>query len=113
MKTLRALIGVAVLAALIFVGFKVIPPYFHAYQFEDVVAEEARLGTYSTKSEADIREIVAKRAADLDLPIQPDQIVVNRGSNSVDITVDYTIHVDLPGYPMDLKFHTASKNRGM
>ena len=113
MKSLRALLGVAVLVALVYVGLKIVPPYFHAYQFEDVVAEEARLGTYSTKSESDIREIVARRAADLDLPIQPDQIVVNRGGNSVDITVDYTVHIDLPGYPMDLKFHTNSKNRGM
>jgi hypothetical protein len=113
MKTLRALVGVAVLVGIVYVGLKIVPPYFHAYQFEDVVAEEARLGTYSTKSESDIREIVAKRAADLDLPVQPEQIVVNRSSNSVDITVDYTVHIDLPGYPLDLKFHTASKNRGI
>jgi hypothetical protein len=113
MKSLRALLGILAIVVMVYVGWKLIPPYFHAYQFEDAVAEEARLGTYSTKTESDIRAIVAKRAADLDLPIEPEQVVVNRGSYSVDITVDYTVHVDLPGYPLDLKFHTSSKNRGM
>lgn len=113
MKRIRALFGLLVLVGMVYVGWLVVPTYFHAYQFEDVVAEEARLGTYSQKSESDIRDIVAKRAADLDLPVQPEHISVTRTSNSVDIIVDYTVHVDLPGYPMDLKFHTSSKNRGM
>lgn len=113
MKTLRALLGLFVVVAAFYCGWKIIPPYFHAYQFDDVVAEEARLGTYSNKSEDDIRQIIAKKAQDLDLPIQPEQVNVSKGYNSLDISVNYTVHVDLPAYPLDLKFSASSKNKGM
>ena len=33
------------------------------------------------------------------------------GSGGVLIETDYTVHVDLPGYPMDLHFHPQSKNK--
>jgi len=113
MKSVRAIFGILVIVGAFYVGWMILPPYFHAYQFEDAVAEEARLGTYSNKSEDDIKQIVAKKAQDLDLPVQPDQVKVTKGYNSLDISVDYTVHVDLPAYPLDLKFSASSKNRGM
>ena len=44
-----------------------------------------------------------------------EQIKVQRlgtpGSGCVLIETDYTVHVDLPGYPMDIHFHPQSKNK--
>lgn len=113
MKSLRAIFGILVIVGAFYLGWMIIPPYFHAYQFEDVVAEQARLGTYSNKSEDDIKQIISQKAQELDLPVQPDQVKVNKGYNMLEISVDYTVHVDLPAYPLDLKFSASSKNRGM
>jgi hypothetical protein len=102
-------------AVAVYVGAEILPPYMANYQFQDYIDTEARLGTYSTKGEDTIRDSVFKKAQDLDMPISKEQIKVQHsgeGSNSgVMIEVDYNVHVDLPGYPVDLEFHPATKNK--
>ena len=111
MKSLRTWFGLALLAAGIYVGYKLIPPYFNDYQFQDVVESEARMNTYSWthKSDEDIRAGILKRAEELNVPILPEQIQIARTGNDYTITTDYTVHVDLPIHPVDLNFHATSK----
>ena len=105
------------LGALVYVGAEVIPPYFANYEFQDTLDTEARLGTYSTKGDEVIRDAVFKRAQELELPLTREQIKVQRTgglrvAGSVFIGRSYSVHVDLPYYPMDLDFHPQSKNKG-
>jgi hypothetical protein len=120
MKTLKLLVGVFAIVAAIYLCWALIPPYFANYQFEDAIESEARLGTYSTRTDNDIKEAVFKKAQDLELPLTLDQIQVQRGVNGsgqgiggVVITADYTVHVDIPGYPVDLHFKPGSKNKSI
>lgn len=117
MGTVKLLLGVAVIAALIIVGVQVIPPYFNNYQFEDALNNEALAGTYSTKSEDDLRAIVLKNAKEMDIPLTSQDVKVMRsggvGTGALVIEANYTVHVDLPFYPLDLQFHAASKNKGI
>ncbi len=111
MKALRAILGIVIVVFVILAVWKIVPPYFHNYQFEDVIADEARMNTYTQKSEDDIRESIWRKSKDLEIPITREQIMVQRESGAVSIAVDYTVHVDLPGYPFDLQFHPSSKNK--
>ena len=115
MGTIKLILILGLLGGLVYVGAEVIPPYFANYEFQDSIDTEARLGTYSTKGEDVIRDTVFKRAQELEIPITKDQIKVQRsgsqGNGSVLIETEYTVHVDLPGYPMDLDFHPQSKNK--
>jgi len=104
-------VAAVVLAA--YCAWKLIPPYFANYQFEDAIAEEARINTYTPKSEQAMRDTIYKKAQDLEIPIREEEINVQRSNNSVAIWVDYNVHVDLPGYPLDLQFHPSSKNKGL
>jgi hypothetical protein len=120
MKTLKLLVGLGAIVAAIYLCWALIPPYFANYQFEDAIETEARLGTYSTKTDTDIKEAVFKKAQELDLPLTLDQIQVQRatamngqGTGGVVITADYTVHVDIPGYPVDLHFKPGSKNKSI
>jgi hypothetical protein len=117
MGTIKLILILGLLACGVYVCAEIIPPYFANYEFQDTIDTEARLGTYSTKSEDAIRDTVFKRAQDLEIPVTKEQIKVQRvgtqGTGSVTIETDYTVHVDLPGYPMDLDFHPQSKNKGM
>jgi hypothetical protein len=117
MGTIKLILYLMLIGAVVYVGAEMIPPYFANYQFQDTLDTEARMGTYSTKGDDVIREAVFKRAQDLDIPITRDEIVVQRtgqgGNGSVTIETDYTVHVDLPGYPMDLHFHPESKNKAL
>ena len=111
MKTIKAFLGVALVVGGSYCGYLVIPPYFNNYQLQDYIESEARLNTYSTKPEQDIRDGVVKKARELDIPLPPENILVQRGAGELQISCTYTVHVDLPGYPLDLKFAPATKSK--
>ena len=111
MKTLRAIIGVVIVVGGVYYGYLLIPPYFNNYQLQDYIESEARINTYTVKPEQDIREGVAKQARNLDIPLRPEDITVQRGTGELLISCSYTVHVDLPGYPLDLKFAPSSKSK--
>ena len=58
-----------------------------------------------------------KKAQDLDVPVTKEQIKVVRngvvGTGSVEIEAAYTVHVNLPFYPMDLNFNASARNKGV
>ena len=111
MKTLRAILGVALVVGGAYYGYLLIPPYFANYQLQDYIESETRLQTYSTKSEQDIKDGVIKQARGLDIPLAPESVVVQRGAGDLQISCSYSVHVDLPGYPVDLKFTPGSKSK--
>lgn len=113
MKTIRALLGVGVLVLAIYVGWTMIPPYFNNYKLQDIIADEARMNTYTPKTEDQMRETVYQKAKDMDIPLTREQIAVQRAPNGVSIEVNYTVHIDYPIHPVDLIFHNSSKNKGI
>jgi hypothetical protein len=110
MKSIKALIGIVVVVVAVYVAWNMIPPYFSNYKLQDVIATEARANSYSTKSEDQIREVVVQKAKMVDVALTPEQIMVTRTGQSVSIEVNYTVHLDFPIHPVDLKFHEVSKN---
>ena len=111
MKTVKALLGLAMLVLAVYVGWTMIPPYFNNYKLEDIIADEARINTYSNKSEDAMRETVFQKAKDLDIPITRENINVTRQGQSVTIDVNYFVHLDYPIHPVDLHFQSSSKNK--
>jgi predicted membrane protein len=114
MKTLRLLFGLSVLVSAVYVGWKVLPIYINNYQFEEAIDDSARAGAMSSqKTEDDIRQLLFREAQDLRIPIRPEDIQVQRESGEMKIWVDYTVHVELPVYPLDLNFHPASNRKAL
>ena len=117
MGSLKMILGIAAIVPVVYLCAMLIPPYFANYQFEDVIETEAQMSTYSTKTEDAIRDTVFKKAQDLELPLAQEQIKVQRtgvqGSGSVTIQASYTVHLNLPGYPLDLHFDPSTQNRGV
>jgi hypothetical protein len=117
MSTLKMVLGLAVVVAMVVVGAKVIPVYFANYQLEDAIKTEALTSTYSTRTVDDIRDEVIKRAKDCDVPLTAKQVHVARtgynGNGSLVIEVNYTATIDLPGYSTTVEFHPSTKNKGV
>src|SRR5512146_1545899 len=111
MKSLKALLGLGLVVAAVYVAYELVPPYFNNYQLQDVLEGEARVNSYSgiRKSEDEIRETILRKAKDLDIVLQPEQVKVARAGSEWVISADYTVHVDLPLHPVDLEFHPNSK----
>lgn len=112
MKRLKALLGLIVVVAGFYLAWELIPPYLNNYQLADAIENEARLDSYNpNKTDADIKNSVVKAARDLDIPLKPEDVQVTREGPNLSISASYTVHVDLPGYPLDLKFNPATKNK--
>lgn len=117
MGTIKLGVGIFAIVAVVYVCAELIPPFFSNYQFQDVIKTEATLATYSTKPEDAIRDTIFKKAQDLQIPITKDDIKVKRsspqGNGTVTIEAHYAVHVDLPGYPLDLQFDPSTRNTGV
>ncbi len=115
MGSIKMVVGIFVIVACVYLGAELIPPYMSNYQFEDAVKTEAMINTYNTRPESDIRDEVFKKAQDLEIPVTREQIKVHRmgavGQGSLMIETQYVVHVDLPGYPLDLQFDPSTKNK--
>jgi hypothetical protein len=113
MKTLKLLFTLGVVAVLIYSGWQLVPPFFYNYQFQDALDNEARIDSYTnTRTEDDIKNSIVKKAEDLEIPLTANQVQVQRLPNNVIyIEANYSVHVSLPGYPLDLQFKASSKNK--
>ena len=117
MARLKMFLGVFVIVGGLYATFKVAPAYFYAYPFQDAVKDEATRDSYASKSEEEIQDSLYKKAQELDVPIRKEGIKVVRQGNSFSGTVivhaAYIVHVDLPGYPLDLHFDASTENKGV
>jgi hypothetical protein len=75
------------------------------------MASESRLGTYGNKTEDIIRDDVVKKALEYDIVLHPDQVIVRQDGRNTSISADYTVHVDLPFYPLDLRFTPGAETK--
>jgi hypothetical protein len=117
MGSFKLVLGICVMVGTVYLIGMLAPPFFSNYQFEDAIKTIAQMNTYSSKSEDAIREEIFKKAQELDVPIAKERIkIVRTGSayaGSVSIDAPYTVHLNLPGYPLDLNFDPSSSNRSV
>jgi hypothetical protein len=112
MKTLKLVVFLGILVAAVYVGVQVVPVYWNYYEFQDTVEEEARVQSYTGKTEDAMRETLWKEAKKLELPLSsPEQIKVQRNGLSVAISTEYTVHIDVPVHPFDLKFTPSTQTK--
>jgi len=115
MGTVKMIFGLLLIVGLVYVGAEMIPVYYANYQFQDVIKSEATLQTYTNRPEGDIQDDVFKKAQDLEIPVSKDQIKVQRhglqGTGSITINAPYIVHVDFPGYPVELHFEASTENK--
>jgi len=112
MSQIKPILGLAVVVIVFYVAWNMIPPYFHNYEFQDYVENEARDSTYTNQTADDVKALVLKEARKDEIPINAEQINIVKNPNDVSINASYTVHVDLAVFPQDLHFSVNSKNRG-
>lgn len=113
MNTIKAIFGILVIVAGIYLGVQALPPYFYNYQFKDDLTEIARFASANFKSEDDIRSEVMKKVAYYNLPIRSDQVTISRDAGDVGISVNYNVVVNLVGgrkWTMNFTPATESKS---
>jgi len=107
MKRLKTLLGLLVLVVVIYTLYSLTPVYLAKFQFQD---ELANIAKYSADhSEDQIHDEVMKKAQDLGVPAQPENVHVVKDSGRVTITTHYTVTITPPvGKPWVLTFDVSS-----
>jgi hypothetical protein len=113
MKELKSIFGVLLLLVGGFVLFKVLPAYWGNYKLGRLLDDQSIAYTYTSNSPDQIATAISEKAQAIDVPLSPEQVTVHRTPGDLSIAVDYTVHVDLPIYPLDLNFHSATKNHNV
>jgi hypothetical protein len=102
------LVGLSVVALMIYLGFKVVPVMINAYAFRDYMEEEARFAALRNHDE-ELKKRVLRKAQDLDLPVTANDIKVRRSTTHFDIMVAYTIPIHTPIYTYNWSFNEETR----
>lgn len=111
MGKVKAILALVLILGGTYVGWKMIPPYFHKYEFQDDLDDIARRNSYTHKTDDEVRALVIQQASTLDIPLKEDQITITRTGDGLGISVHYQIHVDMVVHPVDLDFTADSMNK--
>lgn len=96
--TIRTLIALAIISAVVYAGVKFIPARAAAYQFDDAVRDEVTFAASRRSTDEAIRRNLMEAAQMLELPIQGSDIKITRpGAKWIKIDVAYTIELELIG----------------
>ncbi len=110
---LKAIIWLAILGTIVYMGIKVVPVLLNDYQFEDAMKTTTRFASVNRQSAEEVREAVLKEAARADVPIRREDIRVSVGGGNVSIEANYSVTVDLQLYQWTLNFHSTASNNSL
>jgi len=105
---IKAIFATAILLLIAYALFQIAPAYMDNYWIQDAMVSEARTAAVSHKNEDEVREVIWKVVKDREVhatpPIQREQIRVEYSGREVNISLKYTVVVDLFVYKFSLNF---------
>jgi len=107
---LKMLLVLIVLGSGIFCAIKMIPPYLANYQLQDSMRQVAAYASVTRSQDDQIRDDVEKKVKELGIPANSKDIDVTSISGNVQISVDYSVPIDLTVYQFQLHFHPQVNN---
>jgi hypothetical protein len=110
---INLLLTLIILGSMIFVGVMLVPPYFTNYQLQDAMNTEARFAGYNRKSEEEIREDVWKKVQELGVPAKRSDIHITNDSSTTQITLNYTVPINMIFKQYDWEFHAHGDNHSL
>lgn len=107
---LHHLVTFSILAGSLYFAFQIIPPEFNNYEFQNQLAEQARISTYYHSGNTAIRNHVVSIAKQLNLAFPRRAILITHDQGAVTIRVFYSVPVAMPFYSFALHFNDNSMN---
>lgn len=95
--------GLFVLFLVIYLAFKIVPVAIHVFAFEDAAKEECK---YNGNKKLDfIQDRVYNIGMRELLPIEPEDIQLQKIDNNLHMEVDYSVPIVFPGYTYNWSQH--------
>lgn len=100
--------GLLILLAVIFISYKMIPVKIAAAELKQTIADEAKsAGQHDDKV---IRSTIMKKAEKLNLPLENENLSIERERQSIRVEATYTVPIEFPGYTYQSTYHHVSEN---
>ena len=99
---LGCLVSLLILAAVAYFGFNIGEVYLRFFRLKDAMVQEARFA--HNRDDNAIRLRLAAVADSLGLPETAGRMVIQRQSNRIIISTDYSEHVELPMFVREFRF---------
>ncbi len=111
---LKAIVWLLILAAGVYVAFKIVPIYLANYQLQDKMQTEARFATVNHRTDDELRDVIYREIRDRDIPARREDIkILENTQRTVRLSVDYAVTVDLKLYELHLRFNPTAENRSV
>jgi hypothetical protein len=108
---MKRLLTLLIVAALGWAGYHTVPVYLRYFQFDEAVEEVARFA--GTRSEEEVRQRVLELAEEYDVPLEAEDLVVQKVSGNIEIALAYVERVELlPTYFYDWEFDVETPSWG-
>ena len=84
------------------IAFTAVPVKLNDMEFGDYMEEQAQ---FSARASGEtLRKRILKKAKELDIPLQPKKLTVEKSHNQVRIKCSYTVTLEFPFYTYDWEF---------
>jgi len=112
---IKLVLTLLVLGSMVFLGVRIFPAYFANYQIEDSMKTEAQFAAaaYPKRTEDMVRAAIWGKVQELGIPAKEDDIVVSMSPQNVDITLNYTVAIDLVVTQWNHDFHNHADNHSI
>ncbi|HYL46147.1 MAG TPA: hypothetical protein VEU52_03915 [Candidatus Limnocylindrales bacterium] len=111
---LNLLLTLIVVGFLVFAAIKIVPVYVNNYELQDSMETEARFAVSNRKTPVQIREDVWKKVVELGVPAKQDSLKVSYGPDgTIQLTLDYTVAINLIVYQWNKDFHIRADNHSI
>ena len=110
---LKTFTYLAIALLIIYSAVKIVPAYVSDYQLRDKMQEQARFAVVNRYTDEQIRDNIFKVMQDLEIPAKREALKVTANNAVVQISLEYTVPVDLLFYHMDLHFTPSSENKAL
>jgi len=109
--SLKLIIALVILAAVIYVGIKIIPIYYDHYKLEDTIKQTVSLESIKITEETPkkLKQMISSSLKEMNAQFQEEKnIKVEVRSNKIIVDVDYLRPHNIPGFPKQFHIHYES-----
>jgi len=106
-SSLGCLVALLLVAAAMYFGVNIGEAYWRFYEYQDAMRQEVR---FAKQIPDDRIKLHLKAYADsLGLPEEATDITVNRTSNDISVSAEYSEHVELPLFARQIRFNPRAQ----
>lgn len=107
----KALLSIAFLLIVVFVGIKTIPVYVNSYELDDYIQQQTPFWLTQRSTPDAIQKNILTKAQELGLPVTAENVKVVAPGGRVDVSLDYIVPVDLKVYTLNLHFAPSAGSK--